>query len=323
MSRSSLSVIVLLAAVWAAQARAADDNAACLECHADPSLSYRPGRRQDPLAGRGRGRVREVGSRRAGALLHRLPPRDDPGPRHRHAPGEDQARAGAEGVGGLQDVPRHPGRRRHPPCAHRARRARGAGLLRVPRCPRHPAAQGLPHPHPRAVRRLPLEGGDRLRPERPRQGGRTPTTTSRCAPTATGRTRTPTCAPARSRCAPPIICGRCHTDPKRMKKYGISTNVVSTYLSDFHGMATTLQRGTEPGQGGRARGGVHRLPRRARHPEGRRPALARDRRQPAEDLPASATPTRRPGSPRPGSRTGSPRPSGRRRCGWCSSSIGS
>jgi len=47
----------------------------------------------------------------------------------------------------------------------------------------------------------------------------------------------------------PIICGRCHTDPKRMKKYGISTNVVATYLADFHGMVSTLQRGTERGQG--------------------------------------------------------------------------
>ncbi len=47
----------------------------------------------------------------------------------------------------------------------------------------------------------------------------------------------------------PLICGRCHTDKKRMKKYGISTQVVSTYLSDFHGMVTTLQRGTEKGEG--------------------------------------------------------------------------
>jgi hypothetical protein len=46
----------------------------------------------------------------------------------------------------------------------------------------------------------------------------------------------------------PIICGRCHTDSKRMKKYGISTNVVATYLADFHGMVTTLQRGTERGK---------------------------------------------------------------------------
>jgi predicted CXXCH cytochrome family protein len=53
----------------------------------------------------------------------------------------------------------------------------------------------------------------------------------------------------------PDICGRCHTDPKRMEKYGLSTKVVSTYLADFHGMATTLQRGTERGQGVRLAAG--------------------------------------------------------------------
>src|SRR5512142_1750016 len=53
----------------------------------------------------------------------------------------------------------------------------------------------------------------------------------------------------------PIICGKCHTDPKRMGPYGISTKVVDTYLSDFHGMVTTLQRGTERGQGVRLAAG--------------------------------------------------------------------
>jgi predicted CXXCH cytochrome family protein len=37
----------------------------------------------------------------------------------------------------------------------------------------------------------------------------------------------------------PEICGRCHTDEKLMSRYGLSTKVVSTYLSDFHGMAAT------------------------------------------------------------------------------------
>ncbi len=36
------------------------------------------------------------------------------------------------------------------------------------------------------------------------------------------------------------ICSRCHSDTKLMQKYGISTNVVNTYLSDFHGRAVTL-----------------------------------------------------------------------------------
>ncbi len=38
------------------------------------------------------------------------------------------------------------------------------------------------------------------------------------------------------------ICAKCHTDAKLMKKYGISTHVVDTYLSDFHGMSAALYR---------------------------------------------------------------------------------
>ncbi len=49
----------------------------------------------------------------------------------------------------------------------------------------------------------------------------------------------------------PLLCGTCHTDEKRMAKYGISTNVVDTYLADFHGMATTFQRGDERKDRGR------------------------------------------------------------------------
>jgi predicted CXXCH cytochrome family protein len=41
----------------------------------------------------------------------------------------------------------------------------------------------------------------------------------------------------------PEICGRCHTNPRMMGKYGLSTKVVDTYLKDFHGMSATLQRG--------------------------------------------------------------------------------
>ena len=47
----------------------------------------------------------------------------------------------------------------------------------------------------------------------------------------------------------PEICGRCHTDEKLMKRYGLSTKVVETYLSDFHGMASTLQRGQKHAPG--------------------------------------------------------------------------
>ncbi len=59
------------------------------------------------------------------------------------------------------------------------------------------------------------------------------------------------------------ICGRCHTNAKLMSRYGLSTNVVQTYLTDFHGMAATLQKGKrEKGQGALAPGctdchGVH------------------------------------------------------------------
>ncbi len=33
----------------------------------------------------------------------------------------------------------------------------------------------------------------------------------------------------------PSLCGKCHADGKLVGKYGLSTAVVSTYLSDFHG----------------------------------------------------------------------------------------
>lgn len=51
------------------------------------------------------------------------------------------------------------------------------------------------------------------------------------------------------------ICGRCHTNEKLMGKYGLSTKVVDTYLSDFHGMAATLQKGKQKGEGVRLAAG--------------------------------------------------------------------
>jgi nitrate/TMAO reductase-like tetraheme cytochrome c subunit len=41
----------------------------------------------------------------------------------------------------------------------------------------------------------------------------------------------------------PEICGRCHSDPDRMKKYGLSTDVLKTYASDFHGKTAALRKG--------------------------------------------------------------------------------
>jgi nitrate/TMAO reductase-like tetraheme cytochrome c subunit len=46
----------------------------------------------------------------------------------------------------------------------------------------------------------------------------------------------------------PEMCGRCHADAKRMAKYGISTDVLQTYLSDFHGMTASLARPTAKGE---------------------------------------------------------------------------
>ena len=38
----------------------------------------------------------------------------------------------------------------------------------------------------------------------------------------------------------PTICARCHTDPVRMARYGLSTQVLATYVADFHGTTVTL-----------------------------------------------------------------------------------
>ena len=38
----------------------------------------------------------------------------------------------------------------------------------------------------------------------------------------------------------PLICARCHTDPERMEPYGLSTQVLNTYVADFHGTTVTL-----------------------------------------------------------------------------------
>jgi nitrate/TMAO reductase-like tetraheme cytochrome c subunit len=41
----------------------------------------------------------------------------------------------------------------------------------------------------------------------------------------------------------PELCGKCHTDPKVMGRYGLSTDVVQTYLADFHGVTASLTKG--------------------------------------------------------------------------------
>ncbi len=38
----------------------------------------------------------------------------------------------------------------------------------------------------------------------------------------------------------PQLCAGCHTDPQRMEPYGLSTQVLETYVADFHGTTVTL-----------------------------------------------------------------------------------
>jgi hypothetical protein len=38
----------------------------------------------------------------------------------------------------------------------------------------------------------------------------------------------------------PSLCAKCHTNPEIMDKYGISTQVLNTYVADFHGTTVTL-----------------------------------------------------------------------------------
>jgi predicted CXXCH cytochrome family protein len=46
----------------------------------------------------------------------------------------------------------------------------------------------------------------------------------------------------------PQICARCHADEKLMAKYGISTDVFNTYVSDFHGTTVVLFEAIAPDQ---------------------------------------------------------------------------
>jgi nitrate/TMAO reductase-like tetraheme cytochrome c subunit len=44
----------------------------------------------------------------------------------------------------------------------------------------------------------------------------------------------------------PLLCARCHTDSSIMSKYGISTQVLNTYVADFHGTTVTLFEQVSP-----------------------------------------------------------------------------
>lgn len=53
---------------------------------------------------------------------------------------------------------------------------------------------------------------------------------------------------AQFRLRSPEMCSDCHTDGEVMAKYGLSTNVLNTYVSDFHGTTVTLFEKTSPDQ---------------------------------------------------------------------------
>jgi predicted CXXCH cytochrome family protein len=59
---------------------------------------------------------------------------------------------------------------------------------------------------------------------------------------------TPDPRTARFRVSSPQICARCHTDEKKMARYGLSTAVLRTYVADFHGSTVTLFQKTHPDQ---------------------------------------------------------------------------
>jgi nitrate/TMAO reductase-like tetraheme cytochrome c subunit len=44
----------------------------------------------------------------------------------------------------------------------------------------------------------------------------------------------------------PLLCARCHTDPAIMDKYGLSTDVYDTYVTDFHGTTVALFEKVHP-----------------------------------------------------------------------------
>jgi len=53
---------------------------------------------------------------------------------------------------------------------------------------------------------------------------------------------------ARFRLASPRMCAECHTDKRKMAKYRLSTNVLRTYVADFHGSTVTIFEREHPDQ---------------------------------------------------------------------------
>ena len=50
------------------------------------------------------------------------------------------------------------------------------------------------------------------------------------------------------RSASPALCAGCHTDRAKMKRYGLSTDVLRSYVADFHGTTVTLFQKEHPDQ---------------------------------------------------------------------------
>ncbi len=46
----------------------------------------------------------------------------------------------------------------------------------------------------------------------------------------------------------PQLCAKCHTDANMMAKYGLNTNVLNSYISDFHGKTVELFQRRSPDQ---------------------------------------------------------------------------
>ena len=140
------------------------------------------------------------------------------------------------------------------------------------RAPSEPRA-----PHLADLREVPRGRRRRLREERARRGARSTRTTPtcRCAPTATARTTSPTHAPGVAASRRPRCAARCHADEQLMEKYGLSTDGPADLPGRLprHDRVACARRGGDRG----ARASIallHRLPRRPRHREGRRPGLA-------------------------------------------------
>ncbi len=78
--------------------------------------------------------------------------------------------------------------------------------------------------------------------------------------TQSGNTDVPTCidchgvhnisdpTSAAFRLNSPQLCAKCHTNSAVMDKYGLSTQVLNTYVADFHGTTVTLFNKTSPDQ---------------------------------------------------------------------------